>query len=117
MATNDWEIGAIYVQPGGPGGFWKQPDGVGGLVYPQQVQANADILTTEPFSELTGTYIFGCGHSQMSGTIYFDVDNEDGVRVALICCALCSFVQRVIKPWSDAVYGSVSDLQNAILYP
>lgn len=117
MATPNYEIGALYIQPSGPNGYWSQPDGVGGLVYPQQVTASSDQLSVKPYSELTGTYIFGCGHSQMSGTIYFDVDVDDGIRVALICCALCSFLQRIIKPWSDAVYGPVSDLQNAILYP
>jgi hypothetical protein len=52
MPTNDWAVGALYI-PGGPGGFWQQPSGIGGLVYPQQVTGNSSILTTEPFNERT----------------------------------------------------------------
>lgn len=113
----DWEIGALYIKPNGPGGYWTQPGGVGTTVFPQQVQANSNILTTEPFTELSGNYVFGCGHSQNMGTIYVDTDG-DGTLVALIACSLCSFVQRYISPASDALGPSTAaSLQNAILFP
>jgi hypothetical protein len=116
MPVNDWAIGALY-QPGGIGGFWIQPDGVGGLVYPQQVRANSNLLTTEPFTELTGVYMFGCGHSANECMVFRDYDYETGMSVALLCCPLCSFVQRTIEPFEDAVYGNTANLLNSTLYP
>lgn len=117
MDIGVYEVGALYIQPNGPNGIWTQPGGVGTTVFPQQVQANSDILSIEPFSELTGTYMFGCGHSCNMCQIYKDVDTSDNVPVAILACAQCSYVQRIIKPWSDAFIGSVSYLQNALLYP
>lgn len=115
MATNDWKIGALYY-PGGIGGFWQQPDGVGGLVYPQQVTGNSSILTTEPFNELTGTYVFACGHSANECMVVRDWNYETNMSVALLMCPLCSFVQRTIEPFEDAVYGNTANLINSILY-
>lgn len=117
MPANDWAIGALYI-PGGPGGFWTQPDGIGTTVFPQQVQSNSNILTIEPFSELTGTYRFACGHSVNMVQVYTDVDYTDGESVALLACPMCSFVQRFIKPASAALGpGNAAYLLNSILYP
>ena len=113
MPVNDWKLNALYL-PGGPGGFWTQPV-PGGPVYPQQVQANSDILTTEPFSDLSGTDIGGCGHSFNSVTVYRDHDYETGLSVALITCPLCSFVLRRIEPFEKAIGGN--NLVYAILTP
>lgn len=117
MEVGVYEIGALYIQPHGPDGNWRQPGGVGTIVFPQQPSGNSDILSILPFSSLTGTYMFGCGHSCNMCQIYKDVDVSDNTPVAILACAQCSFVQRVIKPWSDAFIGSVSYLQNAILFP
>jgi len=52
MPSNDYVVGALYL-PGGPGGFWTQPGGVGTPVLPRQVTGGFELLTTEPFNELT----------------------------------------------------------------
>jgi hypothetical protein len=110
----DWQLGALYIQPHGPDGNWTQPV-AGGLVYPQQPTGNSDILSILPFNALTGTYEFGCGHSGNYCTIYRDL-NDEGEPVAILACCQCSYVQRFL-PWDDAFIGSVSYLQNAILFP
>lgn len=117
MPTNDWQIGALYI-PGGPGGFWTQPDGINGLVYPQQPTGNAELLSILPYNEKTGVYLFGCGHSVNQAQIFTDWDYDTGMTVAIIACPMCSFVQRTIEPASDAVGPSVAaSLINAIIYP
>lgn len=117
MPSNDWTVGALYI-PGGPGGFWTQPDGIGGLVYPQQVTGNSDQLSIKPYNELTGTYVFGCGHSVNQAQVYTDWDYETGMTVALVCCPMCSFCQRFISPASDAIGPSnAASLLNSIIFP
>lgn len=118
MPANTWAIGALYIPNGGPGGFWTQPGGIGTTVYPMQVQANSNILSIEPFTEKSGTYIVGCGHSVNLMQVYTDVDYTDGESVAILACPMCSFVQRIIKPASAAL-GPSNDasLINSILYP
>lgn len=117
MATNNWQIGALYI-PGGLPGYFTQPGGPGTLVYPQQVTASSNYLSTLPFSELTGIYMFGCGHSANEVEVFRDFDYDTNMSVALLACPLCSFVQRTIEPFEAALVGSTpSDLANSILYP
>lgn len=117
MATNDWSLYNLYPPNGGINGIWSQPE-PGGLVYPQQVRANSDLFTTEPFSELTGQYIGSCGHSFSACMIFREYDYENETSVALLCCEICGCVQRTISPYEDAVLGNgINSLTNSILYP
>lgn len=114
---NDWVEGTLYL-PGGPGGFFYQPDGPFTKVLPQvQVQANSDILTTVAFSDLTGRFIAFCSHSFMSVTVYRDFDYDTGLSVALLTCPICSAILRTLEPFDKAVYGPYSYLQEALLFP
>lgn len=114
---NTWQLGTLYL-PGGPGGFYYQPDGPFTTVLPQvQVQANSDILTTLAFTQLTGQFIAFCSHSFNSVTVYVDHNYETDMSVALLTCPICSAVLRVISPASDALYGNTANLINSILYP
>lgn len=108
-----WILGALYL-PGGPGGFWTQPDGPGGLVYPQQQTANSDLLSVVPFTELSGQYTGICGHSFNSPTIFRDYDYDNDVSVALITCPLCSCILRAVSPYEVVLQTS---MQYAILTP
>ena len=117
MPANDFAIGALYPPPKGIGQIWSQPGGIGTQVFPAQPTGNSDILSIEPYSALTGTFMFGCGHSCNMVYTVREIDVTDNTPVALLLCAQCGFCQRIIKPWSDAFIGSVSYLENAILYP
>jgi hypothetical protein len=115
--TNDWSLYNLYPPNGGIGGIWTQPI-AGGLVFPQQVTANSNLFTTEAFSELTGQFVFSCGHSGNMIYCVREYDYENEISVALLCCCLCGTVQRTISPFEAAVTGSSpSSLANQILYP
>jgi len=113
MPSNDWTIGLQY-QKTWNNIAWSQPDGIGTRVFPQQITGNSNILSVEPFSELTGTFLFGCGHSVDQVMVFQDWDYDTGMSVALICCAICTFVQSRIEPYIEAL---TNPLQFAILYP
>jgi len=112
MPTNDWQVGLQYDKKWN-NVAWTQPGGVGTKVYPQQVTGNSDLLTNEPFSELSGTFLFGCGHSVNQVLLQIDWNYDTDEQVALICCPTCSFVQRVISP-ATLAYNT---LLNAVLTP
>ena len=113
MPTNDWTIGLQY-DPKWNNIAWKQPGGVGTKVYPQQVSGNSNLLSVEPFSEVTGVYFFGCGHSVNQSLVIRDWDYNTGTSVALIACPTCSYVQSTVEPYELAL---TNDLQYAILFP
>lgn len=116
MLANDWTLGTLYV-PGGLPGYFTQPGGPNTPVFPAQVQASSAYLSIKPFTEYTGVYIFGCEHSANECMVFRDWDYETGMSVALLCCPLCSFLQRTIEPFEDAVMGNAGALLNSILYP
>jgi hypothetical protein len=99
---NDWQVGALYPPPGGLGGFWKQPGGVGTLVYPQQ-QTGVDYFSTTPFSELSGVFSAPCGHFMNEPLVQREYDYTAGQSVALICCELCGFVVYTLSPFEAAL--------------
>ena len=102
MPTNDWQVGGIY-NPNWNGIKWTQPGGLFSPVLPiTQVQANSNLLTTEPFSELTGTFRLGCLHSVDQMMLQLDYDYISQVQVMLVLCPTCSYVSRVISPASEA---------------
>lgn len=113
MPSNDWAVGTIY-SPNWNNVPWSQPGGPFTPVFPQQVTANSNLFTTEPFSELTGTYMGNCNHSFDQCLVFMDWDYDTNMQVALLCCPLCSTVQRTIEPYSEALQNG---LQNAILFP
>ena len=113
MPANDWQVG-LQLYPRWNNIEWSQPDGIGGLVYPQQPTGNSDLFSTVAFNSKTGVYIFGCGHSVNQSMVFREWDYDTDMSVALIACPSCSFVQRTIEPFSEAVLNS---LQNAILFP
>jgi hypothetical protein len=117
MAVNDWQLGTLYVKGGLPG-YFTQPGGPNTVVYPKQVQASSDYLSIKPFTEYTAQYLFGCEHAANEVMVFTDWDYDTNMSVALLCCPLCSFVQRTIEPASDAIGPSnAATLLNSILYP
>ena len=116
MPTNDFQVGALYI-PGGIPGYFTQPGGIGTQVFPAQVQASSDYFSTKPFTEYSGVYLFGCQHSANECMVFRDWDYETGMSVAILACPLCSYVQRTIEPFEDAVMGNAGSLLNSILYP
>ena len=112
MPMNDWQIGQQW-DPRYNGIAWTQPGGIGTKVYPQEVTGNSNLFTTLPYNELTGTFIFGCGHSADQVYLQMDYDYMSDQQVGLICCPVCSFVQRVISPWTEAY----NPLTAAVLTP
>lgn len=113
MPTNDWTIGLQY-DPKWNNIAWSQPGGVGTRVFPQEVTGNSDQLSVKPYNELTGVYIFGCGHSANQCMVFQDWDYNTSMTVALICCPLCTFIQSRVEPYSEAL---TNPLQYAILFP
>jgi hypothetical protein len=118
MPANDWSLGTLYIQPNGKGGVWSQPGGPGTTVFPQQASSNVDYFSTAPFNELSGQYVFGCGHSANNCEVYRDYDYDNAISVAILACPLCSYAQRTIEPYEAATTGSSNAaLANLILYP
>lgn len=115
MEVGVWQIGALYI-PGGLPGYFTQPGGVGTQVFPAQVQASSDYLSIKPFSELSGVYFFGCQHSANEVMVFRDIHPDTKESVALLCCPLCSYLQRTITPYEDALMGNAGALLNSILY-
>ncbi len=109
--SNDWTIGVQW-DPHWNKIAWSQAAPFA-PVYPQQVKANSNLFTTEPFTELTGVYLFGCGHSVDQCMLQLDYDYVNAVQVMLVLCPTCTYVSRVISPASVA-YNPVT---NAIITP
>jgi hypothetical protein len=100
MPMNDWIPGTLY-DPHWNNVHWTQPSGPYTKVLPvTQVQAQSNLLTTEPFSELTGVFIFPCGHSVNMVQVFQDYDYINETSVALIACPTCSCISRVVEPYS-----------------
>lgn len=111
MPLNTWHIGLQYKRDWN-NVAWTQPGGIGTQVYPQEVTGNSNQLSQAPYNELTGTFFFGCGHSADQVLLLLDYDYTSGQQVSLICCPLCSFVQRTLSPAE-----AYNTLQNAVLTP
>jgi hypothetical protein len=102
MPMNDWQVGTLYDKKFN-GIHWSQPGGPFTKVLPvTQVQANSNLLTTEPFTELTGTWMLGCGHSLDNLMLQLDYDHINRIQVMLVLCPTCSYVTRIFSPATDA---------------
>jgi hypothetical protein len=82
---------------------WSQPDGANTTVYPTE---NTGPFTAYPvpgqmFAENSGMWFFGCGHSVMLPLVFRDYDNMLGESVAVICCPMCTFIQRYQSPYES----------------
>lgn len=103
MPANDWEIGALYPLGIGQNNVkWAQPGGVGTLVYPTQI-VGGGYFSTEPFSELTGIFRVGCGHSVNYALLQQEYDYETKSSCILCLCPLCGYTQSAIEPASAAL--------------
>lgn len=105
MATNRWQIGALYY-PGGPPptSYFTQPGGIGSKVYP--TQKNAEPWPDFPvpgmiINEYVPWWSPNCGHSISEWLIIREYDYDENVDCALICCRVCSYCQAVYRPFSS----------------
>jgi hypothetical protein len=95
-------IGTIYV-PGWMGIAWSQPGGPGTQVFPAE---NTGPFTAYPvggqlFAENSGLWFFGCQHSVMLPMIFRDYDSVTLMSAAMICCPICTYLQRVQEPYES----------------
>jgi hypothetical protein len=98
VPTNDWQIGVQY-EKNWNNIAWQQSAPFQ-PVYPQQITGNSNLLTNLPFSEASGTWVFGCGHYTDEPLIFQDYDYDTNMSAALVCCPLCSYVNRAIEPYT-----------------
>ncbi len=102
MPANSWEVGKQY-NPTWNNIQWAQPDGVGGLVFPQPASGGA-YLSIAPFSEYTSVQPPpGCGHAFDEPLLISEYDYDNESSCMLVCCCVCSFVVAVIEPASAAL--------------
>jgi hypothetical protein len=76
---------------------FTQPGGPGTATFPQQ----------DP-GEMLGLFVAGCGHWFNNWNVLSATVNCD--QVAVMCCPLCGYCQRIIDPYSD-----IYSFQNEIL--
>jgi hypothetical protein len=91
---------------------WSQPGGAGTTVYPQEqvnVPFTAYPVGGQIWAENSGLWVLGCGHWQNAVLILRSYDPVNQVSAALICCALCTFVQRIQEPYES--------IENPLLFP
>lgn len=102
--------GTLYI-PEFSGIAWSQPGGSNTQVFPAQANGpfTAYPVVGQMFSESSGMWFFGCGHSVMMPMVFRDYDNMLGESVAVICCPMCSFIARYTSPY-ESIY-------NPLLFP
>lgn len=90
-------VGTFFI-PNYNGIPWTQPGGPNTTVYPKQ--ANQPFLNYpvpgQFFSESSGLFQVGCGHSVDYPKIFVDAGEVGGIQMAAVCCPLCSFIQYYI---------------------
>ena len=102
-----FEVGQLYLgfnRNGLP--VWTQPDGIGGLVFPQlptQMNWFGDPSYNGPGGmyqwpmAYPAQYYAGCGHPLNCWEVYQYADPyNDNAVMALICCPMCSFIQAIM---------------------
>lgn len=116
MPTNRWALGTMYYQGqmNGTPGFYSQPGGPNTQVFP--TQKNAAPWPQYPIpglviQEFSPWFAPGCLHSIKFWKIIHEWDYTTDMDCALICCSLCSYVQRVIEPYNQVL----NPIQNAII--
>lgn len=122
MATqNRWAIGEMYYG-GLVGGqvFFTQPGGPGTQVFPTQENGQpwlswpaAGVI---PFNEQAAAWwIPGCLHSIKSIKVIREWDYTTNMSVALLCCEVCSYVQRTMEPFESWFQNSPSNANVIII--
>jgi len=103
MPSNDWVVGGLYPYPKGLNGVdWQQPAGLGTQVFPAPV-TGTDYFSTQAFSELSGVFRPGCGHSVNAPLVQREWDYVNDTSVALICCPECGFLAYIMSPFEAAL--------------
>ena|SRR5882762_8908386 len=105
VGTNRWTVGAMY-QGGLVSGlpFFTQPGGVGTQVFPSQQNAQPWVeypVIGEVINEYQPWWPPGCLHSVKFWKIYKEFDYVTQLSCALICCPICTYVQRVVEPYDE----------------
>lgn len=112
--TNRWQLGSMYnggLLNGQP--FFVQPGGPGTPVSPHQ--ANAVPWPEYPIpglilNEYVPWWAPACGHSILTWKVIHEFDYTTGMDCALITCEVCTYVVRVIEPfslWLDPVQNAI----------
>lgn len=93
-------------EPNFNGVAWEQPGGAGTLVFPQQQSGEflAYPVPGQLWLEQTGLFVAGCGHWQDYPRIQRAYDEMLDTSVALVICALCSYIQYSVAPY-DLIYN------------
>lgn len=100
-----WTLGTMYnggLLNGQP--FYTQPDGPYTTVYPHQ--QNAEPWPDYPIAgqviqEFNPWFTPSCGHSIKFWKIIKEWDDATQQSAALICCSLCTFIQRAVEPYDE----------------
>jgi hypothetical protein len=83
---------------------WSQPGGYGTTVFPQQligIPFEAYPVPGQIWAENSGLWVLGCGHWQNQMRVFRDYDAETGMSAAILCCSLCTYVQRIQEPYES----------------
>lgn len=95
-------VGSLY-QRNYNGTAWSQPGGPGTTVFPQQqinVPFAAYPVPGQVWMENSGLWNSPCGHWFNAPRIQMDHDDMLGQSAALVLCPLCSYIIRIIEPFS-----------------
>lgn len=116
MATqNRWQIGVMYyggLLNGQP--FYTQPAGPGTKVFPSQRDSVPWVdypVVGLILNEFNPWWVPSCLHAIQFPALIQEWDYDTNQSVMLVCCSICSLVQRTIIPAAEA-YNPV---QNAII--
>jgi hypothetical protein len=112
MAVTSANVGLLYIQNYNNIPF-TQPGGAGTQVFP--VQANNAPFTAYPvpgqvINEVgMSLWQFGCGHGADVVRIFQDYDSGTALSCAVVCCPICTFIQKLIEPYDQ--------IENVISFP
>lgn len=108
-------IGSLYI-PNYNNTPWSQPGGVGTTVFPQEklgVTWEEYPVPGQTWFEGGMLWSFGCGHWADFPVIFKDYDSNTSMSAAVICCPLCSYLNRLIEPYEEIS----NPLTNLIVIP
>ena len=121
MSVSQASIGTLY-DPHFNNIAWSQPGGPGTQVFP--AQANNQPYTFYPVMGITlnevgqSLWLFAfCGHGGDVVRVFKDYDPTTGMSAAVICCCVCSTVQRLVEPYEDAIISIEMPIKYPILIP
>ncbi len=115
MPANTWTLGTLYYPQGPPPTtYFTQPGGPFTQVFP--TQKNNQPWPEYPIpgliiNEYVPWWTPGCLHSVNYWLVIREFDVYSEQSVALICCPVCSYIQRVIMPYD----AWLLPIENAII--